>query len=277
MTDNIKITGLDNLPIINNPEDLLNIEETHRRIAAKVADQLTIDSIKHVSKEIDCVHYSLAGIAELTRIIGNYQLSYHQHLNAYKLFYKFKDYRGIVWAFEGIAQILKNTGYIEKATSLFAESIKISKSISDYRGLGYALKCFGECLVIKGNLKDGMYYLNEAESVFRRIQHNTGLAYTLKAMGDTLRDFYMMDEATILYQKAESIFLKIKEERGLAYVETGRGIMELRKGDVNLAILYFQNSLRVFREKRIKFGINLIKRSLSTSSYSKDLSNYIFF
>ncbi|ETR66047.1 MAG: hypothetical protein OMM_04577 [Candidatus Magnetoglobus multicellularis str. Araruama] len=48
MTDNINITGLDNLPIINNPEDLLNIEETHRRIAAKVADQLTIDSIKHV-------------------------------------------------------------------------------------------------------------------------------------------------------------------------------------------------------------------------------------
>jgi hypothetical protein len=48
MTDNINITGLDNLPIINNPEDLLNLEETHRRIAAKVADQLTIDSIKHV-------------------------------------------------------------------------------------------------------------------------------------------------------------------------------------------------------------------------------------
>ena len=48
MTDNINNPAPEYLPSINIPEDLLNLEETHKRIAAKLADQMTIDSIKHV-------------------------------------------------------------------------------------------------------------------------------------------------------------------------------------------------------------------------------------
>lgn len=230
------------------------------------------------SKEIDCEQYSIAGLAESTRILGDYESSYSQHLHAYKLFFNRRDYRGIVWAYEGIAQILKNTGNVEQATRLFAEAVKLSKEISDYRGLGYALKCFGECLALRGNYLDGLRHLHESESMFRGIQHKTGLAYALKATADTYRDNFLHDEALNMYAKAEAIFSEIGEDRGLAYVAVSRGVLALKIGNSIDAYEHFNNSKKVFQKRNIKFGITLIKRSLKEDRKDwNDLRHLLFY
>ena len=231
-----------------------------------------------LSREIDCEQYSIAGLAESTRILADYELSYSQHLHAYKLFFNRRDYRGIVWAYEGIAQILKNIGNVDQATRLFAEAVKLSKEISDFRGLGYALKCFGECLALRGNYLDALRYLHKSESMFRGIQHKTGLAYALKATADTYRDIFLLDEALDMYVKAEAIFSGIGEDRGLAYVEAGRGVLALKSGSTIEAYEHFNNSKRVFQERNIRFGITLIKRSLKEGRKdSNDLSHLLFY
>jgi tetratricopeptide (TPR) repeat protein len=73
--------------------------------------------------DIHCCAYSVAGIAEGTRIIGNYSLSFSQHLYALALFKKLKDYRGIVWRYEGIAQMYKNCGSIKRSFDFFKTAL----------------------------------------------------------------------------------------------------------------------------------------------------------
>ena len=211
-----------------------------------------------ISRETDCEHYAVAGLAECTRILGNYNVSYLQHLYAYNLFLYNRDYRGVVWAYEGIAQILKNTGHIDKAMRLFAEAIAISSKIADFRGLGYAFKCFGECCALRGNLAEGLFYLQRGELVFRDIHHKTGLAYSLKATADVYRDYYQYDDAQVKYNEAEKLFTEIQDNRGLAYVDASKGILSLKNSNYEGAIGCFSRSMRIFKQMNVVYGKSVI-------------------
>ena len=207
-----------------------------------------------ISSELDCEHYAVAGLAECTRILGDYKISYLQHLYAYNLFLSIRDYRGVVWAYEGIAQILKNSGQIDKAMRLFAEAITISYKIADFRGLGYAFKCFGECCALRGKLAESLFYLQRGELVFRDIHHKIGLAYTLKATADVFRDYFQYDEAQAKYDEAEKLFAEIEDNRGLAYVDASKGILSLKNANYEAASICFTRSMRIFEQMNVVYG-----------------------
>ncbi len=224
----------------------------------------------HVSREIDCEHYSVAGLAESTRILGDYGISYRQHLYAYKLFLKQKDFRGVVWAYEGVAQILKNTGHIDQAARLFSDAIMIARQISDIRGLGYALKCFGECCALQGNHAKGLHYMQNSKSIFHAINHKTGLAYLLKATADIYRDSYQYDKALDEYDKADLFFSEIRDRRGMAYVAASRGILSLKNKNFGIAARYLKRSMEVFEKKNIRYGKAIILAALREEKYIGD-------
>jgi len=224
----------------------------------------------HISREVDCEHYSVAGLAESTRILGDYGISYRQHLYAYKLFLKQKDYRGVVWAYEGVAQILKNTGHIDQAARLFSDAIMIARQISDLRGLGYALKCFGECCALQGNYAKGLHYTQSSKSIFHEINHKTGLAYSLKATADIYRDSYQYDKALDEYDKADLLFSQMGDRRGMAYVAASRGILSLKNRNFGIAAGHLKRSMEVFEKQNIRYGKAIILAALREDRHIGD-------
>ncbi len=84
------------------------------------------------------VIYSLAGLAETARILGDYGAAERAHFRAYAMFREDNDLRGIVWALEGTAQMLRFSGHLHAALDRFSEAQKLAAAGGDMRGLAYA-------------------------------------------------------------------------------------------------------------------------------------------
>jgi len=208
-------------------------------------------------KDFRCAAYSLAGIAENTRILGNYFESFLQHRNALKIFNNLRDYRGIVWAYEGIAQMYKNCGEFKKGQRLFENSIRIAKDIKDIRGLGYALKGMGEILGITVSYKEGTNHLEMAIAIFKEINFKVGIAYSYKTIGDINLKYSNFEKAKNCYDEALKLFKELQDQRGIAYVTQAIGAFYKKQGILNLAKGYLENSQMFFREKKIGYGLFL--------------------
>lgn len=226
-------------------------------------DSLTI-------KDYRCVAYSLAGMAETTRILGNYTDSFLQHRKALSIFNMLQDYRGIVWAYEGMAQMYKNYGKIKDGLRLFDISRRIAEETKDMRGLGYALKGVGEILGIIGSYKDGINHLMMALIIFEEIKFKIGIAYTHKTLGDTYLRYVDFENAISSYNKALKIFKESKDQRGIAYVIKGIGDINRKLGFFEEATKYYLDSQAFFRKKKVRYGFLLSSVALSKLGLNSD-------
>jgi len=207
-----------------------------------------------IIKDYLCVAYSLAGIAETTRILGDYAVSISQHSRALGIFNRLQDYRGIVWAYEGIAQMHKNCGNIKKALRLFGISLRIAEETKDMRGVGYALKGIGEIFGIMGSYQDAINHLMMALLLFEEIKLKIGQAYTHKTMGDTYLRCAKYENAISNYNKAFTKFEESKDQRGIAYVTEGIGDLNRKIGFFEEATKHYLDSQAFFKEQRIRYG-----------------------
>ena len=112
--------------------------------------KLALDLAKQ-ARDSRCYVYALAGIAENSRIRGEYSIALAQHYRALGWFRRLEDARGVVWALEGIAQMYKNKGNYGIASRLFRYSASLARMSGDLRGLGYALKGLGESTFLAGD------------------------------------------------------------------------------------------------------------------------------
>ncbi len=214
-------------------------------------------------KDYRCVAYSLAGMAETTRIMGNYMLSFAQHLDALNIFNLLKDYRGIVWAYEGMAQMYKNCGKTNESLRLFNISKRIAGEIKDMRGLGYALKGYGENLGIIGLYNKSINHLTMALLIFKEIKFKIGEAYTYKTLGDMYLRYANFETAMSSYNKAFKIFKELKDQRGMAYVTKGIGDINRKLGFLEEANNCYMDSQTFFKEKKVRYGFLLSSVALS--------------
>ncbi len=210
--------------------------------------------LSFITKDHSCTAYSLAGIAETTRILGNYKVSFIQHLNALNLFKLLRDYRGIVWAYEGIAQMYKNSGLINEGLSLFSISKNITEETRDMRGLGYALKGIGEILGIMGSYKESINNLKIALVIFKKINFRLGIAYTRKTLGEIYLKYSNFNNALENFNKAFKMFEELKDQRGIAYTNKSFGDFHKKLGFFKEAKECYLKSQVFFRSKNVTYG-----------------------
>ena len=207
------------------------------------------------SNYVRCAAYSMAGIAETTRICGNYKLSLRQHLYALKLFSLLNDMRGVVWAYEGVAQMYKNIGELHTSLKLFQEAETIASYIQDKRGLAYALKCKGEILGELFLVDDALNCLSNSIIKFKELNYKVGLGYAYKALADIYRKTKKYDLALENYENSFRYFSQMKDYRGIGYVKIGLGKLYAENKLVEDARHYLFSSKSIFENAHIRLGM----------------------
>jgi len=200
------------------------------------------------SGDVDISVYSLAGVAETTRILGYYDISIKQHNEVYNLFQKLNDYRGIVWALEGIAQIQKNRDMPHMSLKLFIEASKIAKSIGDLRGLAYALKGIGGILALYRNYEMALKQTRESIKIFKLINYPVGQGFSMITAADIHRRKGSYGASINFYEQAIDIFESISDRRGLAFANYELGKLWLDLDFELLAIAALIKARRLFQE-----------------------------
>jgi tetratricopeptide (TPR) repeat protein len=165
----------------------------------------------------DCALYCLAGMAEVSRIVGDLKRAVYMHQFARSIFYKIKDVRGIVWANEGLAQISMRTGNVDHALAEFAGSMRLSKTIGDTRGTGWARRGMAECyLRLRKTTTAELFALSAIED-FRRSGVTIGIGYAFltrarirRKLGDYVGRNYHLELAIGSFKQAQ-------HQRGLDY------------------------------------------------------------
>jgi tetratricopeptide (TPR) repeat protein len=203
---------------------------------------------------VKLIAYCLAGIAETTRIQGNYKISIPQHRKVLRLFEKLQDYRGVVWAYEGIAQMKKNMCRLKEAHSLFDQARQIASETGDIRGLGYAFKGLGEVRGMLGWQEPSVRDLMTALTIFTGSSSRIAEAYTRKTFGDCLVNFSNFEEATRQYQKASEIFRELEHLRG-----AGIGNLHATLGMKMKAWGFYSLADKIFKSQRLTYGIGLCR------------------
>ncbi len=178
--------------------------------------------------DANCARYSLAGIAEIARIQGNYSHALIQHIKVREMFLAIEDMRGVIWADEGIAQMFLRQGRVGQARRLFYRALLNAMAIGDGRGIAWARRGLAE-----GNLRLGQFYnaielANLAQEGFRRTGVRIGEGYAcltnvraLHGLGDRLG----ADEALLA---ASVHFRTCKHPRGLRFVDDERRFLDVR-------------------------------------------------
>lgn len=206
------------------------------------------------SRDAGLLGYVVAGIAETTRILGDYPLARRQHLEAYGIFRSLNDTRGIVWALEGIGQILKNTGRLRQALEHFTEAKKIAAAAKDLRGLAYALKCHAESLSGLGHPQSAVEEAMFAVQIFESIGLKVGLGYGLKSLGDIFRASGNSEAGLKSYLRAAEVFSQGNDARGLAYTFNGIGFLLGSLGAADSAAACFGQAASYFKDSELRFG-----------------------
>ena len=199
--------------------------------------------------------YALAGIAETTRIVGDYKHAHRQHLAAYRVFRAAGDVRGEVWALEGVGQILRNCGRPNLARRHFDKAKRLAVAGNDARGLAYAVKCHGECLAELGHFESGAEEVSAAVTLFAHLGFQVGLGYSLKALGDVRLRRGDLDSAAKAYMAAVSVFQPMDDARGLAYATNGLAAVQSRRGGGAQAAQLYIATHAYFAEAGVQFGV----------------------
>jgi len=226
----------------------------------KILNEIIGQLIKN--KDIKGVCYALSGIAENTRIRGDYKLALSQHFYILKLYEQQKDYRGIVWAKEGIAQIYKNQKNHHAAYQLFDFCIQIAEFSMDIRGLGYAYKGAGESIGYMGQKIKSLLLLEKSIQTFKKINFVTGEAYALKSMGDIELYYRSYISSHLYYLNSLQLFEQYKDFRGKAYVKKGLGDYFALTGNKDEALNNYLFAKSVFQEKNIKYGLREVNKAI---------------
>ena len=215
--------------------------------------KLALDLAKQ-ARDSRCYVYALAGIAENSRIRGEYSIALAQHYRALGWFRRLEDARGVVWALEGIAQMYKNKGNYGIASRLFRYSASLARMSGDLRGLGYALKGLGESTFLAGD-PGGLSLVSEAACHFRAMGFAAGALFAEKTLAD-LVSAKNVELASELYAQAAAGFARIQYFRGAAYAHVGlaRTLIQLQRQEEAEILLI--NAQRFFRDQRIQYGMS---------------------
>ncbi len=207
-----------------------------------------------------CVVYSLAGVAETTRIQGDYANALPQHVRALRIFRQLGDQRGIAWAYEGIGQIQKNRGLIAKSLRSYKIAEGIARASGDLRGLAWALKGIGELKSIIGEGQEGINVLLIALRIFQESGATVAQGYTEKILGDSFLRLGCIDSAVSNYVAAFDRFGRINDERGLAYVLVGLGDLHWRIALRKEAVSIYRIASKIFDVHQLAYGRDLCVR-----------------
>ncbi len=210
-----------------------------------------------------CAIYALAGIAETSRIQGDYGRALAEHVYVLRQFRSLRDPRGIVWAYEGIGQIHRNRGRLSMALHCFEQARRIAFESGDIRGLGWAAKGLGDVRSLLGQRAEGLADLRLSLEIFRSSGAQVALAYSQKTLGDALLRAGRIDDAATQYLGANRLFLSGNDERGIAYVLVGMGDLHGKLGLSETSASLYEIAAEIFLQHRVAYGLNQCAQRLS--------------
>ncbi len=239
-----------------------NLLRQRSEFAAARATLAEALALARPSRDLGLVAYVMAGVAETTRILGDFPRAYREHIAAWRLFKALDDVRGTIWALEGVGQILRHAGSTSTALRHFSRAKQLATACNDARGLAYALKCRAECLADLGQPDAALDEARLAVKLFERIGLKVGLGYAYKALGDILRSAGHQSTALSGYLLAADIFLALSDARGFAYALNGVARLQLATGEHENATALFSYASSYFESTGIKLGARQSVNSL---------------
>jgi tetratricopeptide (TPR) repeat protein len=229
---------------------------TLRRLAFVETDQASIvDAIAHfqqclvILEEFDDVPWTartLRGLSIAYRLLGRYAEAEDSARRALEAFRATSDERGAGYALLDLGGIRAEQGRHDEASELLSDCLTRFRAASDGRGEAYALLDLSSVQACQGQFELAVSNAKRARSLCTAIRDERGLAWADLCMADLLREQDDLGGAASIYSLCFPVFRELGDQVGMAHSLLRRGIVELRRGDVEAAYSSWRGAKPLF-------------------------------
>ncbi|HEX3165899.1 MAG TPA: ATP-binding protein [Chitinophagaceae bacterium] len=225
------------------------IDSLHHRLA------IAKDERSRVHSQIDlCAIYRL----------GNTDSSVYYGQLAARSAQEINYPEGEILALSFMSITLGQVGNLSRALEMAFKALQIAKS-NNLEGLtSPTLNSIGEIYIVLKDYPKALSYLQKQKQLYDKIEINEGFGYALYDIGNVYEETDQLDSARHYEQQALEFFRKIYREEPYVYKTLGN--IEMKSGDRDKALGYYQKSLQI--------AIQNNERRASASAYNKIASFY---
>lgn len=218
----------------------------------------------NVSVAIDCFNQAIDLIrqlnsdeehGELLINVGNayidegiYDQALRVSLDAYKLYERHGNKRGMARALIISGNSYRKTKNSDKATTDYEKALELAREVKDQN---LEAGCLNNLSIVAGNKGDhqrALYYLDQARVIHEKSGNQYSLAKVLNNIGSEYYELDSFNLAAEYFLMSLEIRKKLGDKRGQASTLANLGSVSMSQENVDKAIEYYQRSLDLAKE-----------------------------
>jgi CHAT domain-containing protein/Tfp pilus assembly protein PilF len=168
----------------------------------------------------------------------------------------------------GLAQALSNIGVVHGAQSDYAQALpfleqglKLAEELNDKTTIGFALNGLGNLHRLTGNIELALDFLGRSLKLAEELGNQTSTAIALFNLGSAYLTLGDHTQALSHYERGLALVPPTDKDLRQAILQ-GLGVLHRRQGNYELALDYYQQSLRLAEEIGSKDSLSLTLNNL---------------
>ncbi|MEO9872382.1 tetratricopeptide repeat protein [Ekhidna sp.] len=184
--------------------------------------------------------------------LGDYQTAFEYLLKGKALKEKIGETYGLATVINNIGLVFDRVKDYEEARSYFEEAFELAIEIQDLDSKLYAINNIGTTYLKENKLDSALIYFREGLKLADEIKNFNWGSVSMRGVGETLMLKGVGDSVQYFFQKSLNTSQSIDDKKGMAEAYFLMSKNALRKGTIDNAIYYLDNSDEWTRKIRLR-------------------------
>ncbi len=212
-------------------------------------------------------------IGQANFVLGNYPNAYTSFLASLEISEMQNLQMGIVNMNMNLGTMFSLIEDYEEAITFYNNALEKLPLLNDEITSGRVFSNLGFLYMKKGDMPKSLEYLNESIEIFTKLKVPEWRAFAFISKAELYLGNHEYKKALQLYNKASIIHESLEDVKGEADVNYGKGMANLKLGNIQLAQSHLLRSLELFESFQLKTGLEKCYRALYQLNKNKNSTN----